>query len=322
MNGFLLTILRKVAFFIAVLMGVSFFIIALSRAVPGDAIDQITDSPEQREQLEAELGLDRPVLAQYGHWWLRMLALDLGESWVIRQGERVSTLIGPAAIKTARLVLPALFLTFALSTLLIALFRFDGLTFLKGALRSSAHMVSVIPLFLLGYLLIMAFNVPTYRLVEQGVIDRPLWFALPAEETWLKYILAVLVLALGNGTLSDVLLHLEAEVDQLIRQEFMVSTRARGGSTLRHFIPNILMPIMTIFVNKAGFFLGGVVVVEYVFNINGLGMMIWNAANQRDVPVVIAITFLIAALVASLNLLNDLLQVLVDPRARQTEAAP
>jgi peptide/nickel transport system permease protein len=317
MNGFLLTAIRKIAFFVAVLLGVSFAIIALSRQVPGDAIDQITDSPEQRAVLEAEMGLDQSLLRQYVHWWSKVLASDFGESWVIRQGERVSTLIGPAAWKTAQLVLPALLLTFAAASLLIGLFRYDGLFWSKRALRSVSHTMSVIPLFLLGYLVILGFNMPVYALVENGTIERPAWFALPAEETWLKYLLAVIVLAVGNGTLSDVLLHLEAEVTHLTRQEFMVSTRARGASWLRHFVPNILMPTMTIFVNKAGFFIGGVVVVEYVFNINGIGMMIWSAANQRDVPVVVAITFLIAALVASLHLMNDLLQVLVDPRVRE-----
>lgn len=316
MNGFLLTIARKFFFFLAVLMGVSFAIIGLSRLVPGDAIDQITDSPDQRAVLEAEMGLDRPIISQYVHWWGKVLEGDFGESWVIRQGERVSNLIGPAIRKTAELVIPALFLSFGTASLLIGLFRYDGFPWLKRALRSVSHMTSVVPAFLLGYLFIIGLNVPTYALVERGVIERPPWFALPAEETLLKYVLAVLVLAVGNGTLSDVLLHLEAEVEHLTRQEFMVSTRARGVSVLRHFLPNVLMPTMTIFVNKAGFFLGGVVVVEYVFNINGIGMMIWNAANQRDVPVVIAITFLISALVASLHLFNDLLQVTVDPRVR------
>ncbi len=318
MRGLLFTIARKVAFFLAVLIGVSFAIIALSRAVPGDAIDQITDTPEQRAQLEAMLGLDRSLVSQYLHWWGNVFRLDFGESWVLRQGERVSVLIGPAIWKTTKLIVPALALTFGGAFLLIALFRFDGLPWIKKVIGSSAHLLSVIPLFLLGYLLIMAFNVPVYALMERGVIGRPAWFALPAEETLLKYALAVVTLAVGNGTLSDVLLHLESEVTQLVRQEFMVSTRARGGSFWRHFVPNILVPTMTVFVNKAGFFLGGVVVVEYVFNINGIGMMIWSAANLRDVPLVIAITFLVAALVAFLHLSGDLLQVAVDPRVRES----
>ncbi len=318
MRGLILTIARKVGFFLAVLAGVSFAIIALSRAVPGDAIDQITDTPEQRAQLEAMLGLDRSMGSQYVHWWAGVLHLDFGESWVIRQGERVSRLIKPAMWKTTKLILPALVVTFAGAFALIALFQYDGLPWLKRVLRPMTHVLSVIPLFLLGYLLIMAFNVPAYALLERGIIGRPAWFALPAEETLLKYVLAVVTLAVGNGTLSDVLLHLESEVTGLMRQEFMVSTRARGGSFWRHFVPNIVVPTLTVFVNKAGFFLGGVVVVEYVFNINGIGMMIWRAANQRDVPVVIAITFLVAALVAFLHLAGDLLQVAMDPRVRES----
>lgn len=317
MNQLLWVVARKVAFFLAVLAGVSFAIIAISRMVPGDAIDQISDSPEQREELEQQLGLNLSLFGQYTAWWGRALELNFGESWVIRQGEQVSTLIVPAASKTASLVIPALALNLTLATLLIMLFHFDGLVWLKRFLRQFTHACSVIPLFLLGYLIILAFNVPTDLLIQQGSIERPEWFALPGEESLLKYILAVVVLAVGNGTLSDVILQLEAEVSSLLEQEFMVSSRARGARFLRHFLPNILIPGMTIFANKAGFMLGGVVVAEYVFNINGIGMMIWNAANQRDVPVIVAISFIISALVASLHLFNDLLQVAVDPRVRQ-----
>lgn len=319
MSHLVLLLSRKIGFFLAVLAGVSFAIIAISRMVPGDAIDQISDSPEQRAQLEEQLGLNLSLLGQYASWWGRVVALDFGESWVIRQGEQVSVLIIPAAAKTATLVVPALALNFALVALLISFFRYDGFPVLKRGLRSFSHAMSVIPLFLLGYLIILGFNAPVHALVERDLISRPEWFALPAEETWHKYVLAILVLAVGNGTLSDVLIHLEAEVAHLSAQEFMVSTRARGGSWARHFLPNILVPTMTVLVNKTAFVLGGVVVAEYVFNINGLGMMIWNAANQRDVPVIVAISFLISGLVALLNLVSDLVQVWVDPRLRQEQ---
>ncbi|MFM7202900.1 MAG: ABC transporter permease [Myxococcota bacterium] len=308
---------RKIGFFLAVLAGVSFAIIAISRMVPGDAIDQISDSPEQRAELERQLGLNLQVHEQYIHWWGKALAFDLGESWVIRQGEPVSNLVAPAAEKTVSLVLPALLLNFGIAILLISFFRYDGFSGLKGIVRAAAHATSVIPLFLLGYLIILALNVPTNALIEQGSMSRPEWFALPGEETWHKYFLCVIVLAIGNGTLSDVLLQLESEVQQLSQQEFMISARARGARYWSHFLPNVLIPAVTIFVNKAGFMIGGVVVVEYVFTINGLGMMIWNAANQRDIPVIVAISFLISAVVSSLHLLNDLLQVLVDPRVRR-----
>lgn len=317
MSHLVLLLSRKIGFFLAVLAGVSFAIIAISRMVPGDAIDQISDSPEQRAQLEEQLGLNLTLTGQYLSWWGRVARLDFGESWVIRQGEPVSALILPAAGKTATLVIPALALNFALVAGLIAFFRYDGFPVLKRGLRSVSHAMSVIPLFLLGYLIILLFNAPVHALVERGLLTRPEWFALPAEETWHKYVLAIFVLAVGNGTLSDVLIHLEAEVAHLSGQEFMVSTRARGGSWIRHFLPNILVPTMTVLVNKTAFVLGGVVVAEYVFNINGLGMMIWNAANQRDVPVIVAISFLISGLVALLNLISDLVQVWVDPRLRQ-----
>ena len=165
-------------------------------------------------------------------------------------------------------------------------------------------------------MIILSINAQIYPLIEAGTIGRPAWFALPGEEHWVKYLLAVVVLAIGNGTLSDLLLHLSEEVEKVRHQEYILSAWARGARAVRHMALNLLVPTFTLVVNKITFMLGGVVVVEAVFNINGVGWMIWRAANQRDIPVVMAVSFIIAGGVALLQLVSDLLQVAVDPRVR------
>ncbi len=316
MSDLLWALIRKLGFSAAVIFGVSVVILVLSRAVPGDAIDQISDGPEERAVLEAELGLDRSFAEQFVSWWRRVAHMDFGASWVMRQGSDVRSLIAPAFRKTALLVVPALLMSLGVAAMLIAIGRWERFGFLWGSIRRLAHLVSVMPLFLMGYLIILAFNGPTYAMIEAGWIERPDWFALPGEMTWHKYALAICVLAVGNGTLSDVLLHLEAEVDAIMRQEYILSARARGVGVYSHALRNLVVPVVSIMINKAGFFLGGVVVVEYVFNIHGLGMMIWNAANLRDIPVVAAIAFVVSVLVTLLHLGVDLLQLAIDPRVR------
>lgn len=316
MRALLLTALRKVGFFLAVLLGVSFAIITLARFVPGDAIDQLSDDTAFRAAMVAELGLDQSLLEQYFAFWGKLLQGDLGQSWVLRQGDPVIGLIGPAFSKSLTLILPALGLSFGLASLLLFFFAWDGFRGLKSPVRFFAHACSVLPLFLLGDLLVLGVNGYVYRLVEAGSLERPLWFALPGEEHWFKYLLAVIVLAVGNGTLSDVVLHLDEEVRKVSHQEFILSSRIRGAWASRHMALNLLVPVATLLVNKIAFFVGGVVVVETVFNINGMGAMIWRAANSRDVPVVIGITFVIAAGMATLHLVTDLIQVIIDPRVR------
>lgn len=316
MTALLGTIVKKIGIFLAVLAGVSFAIIVLGRLVPGDAIDQLTDDPTVRAAMMAELGLDRSVIGQYFTWWGRVLAGDLGQSWVIRVGEPVINLIVPAFKKSLTLILPALALTFASAWTLLAVFRFDGVRLAKGPLRFAVHAISVLPLFLLGDMLIFGINSRLYPLIEAETISRPAWFALPGTEHWFKYLLAIVVLAVGNGMLSDLMLTLGEEVERVREREFILSAWARGANAWRHLALNLVVPVTTLVVNKVTFLLGGIVVVETVFNINGVGSMIWRAANQRDIPVVIAITFLISGGVALMQLLSDLLQVMIDPRVR------
>lgn len=316
MFALLLTVARKVGFFLAVLFGVSFAIIVLGRLVPGDAIDQLTSDPQVRQAMLEEMGLERPLVFQYLAWWGKVLAGDFGQSWVIRQGEPVASLVGPAVLKSLSLILPALVVNFGLAWALMRFFGRDGLNWAKGPVRLVAHAISVLPLFLLGDLLISGINSQTYPWIEAERITRPAWFALPGNEHWFKYLLAVLVLAVGNGTLSDLTLHLTEEVGRVRESEFLLSVWARGARVAQHMALNLVVPLSTLFVNRMTFLLGGIVVVETVFNINGMGSMIWRAANQRDIPVVIAITFLVSAGVALLQLVSDLLQVVIDPRVR------
>lgn len=316
MIAFLITVARKVGFFISVLLGVSFAIILLGRMVPGDAIDQLSDDPEFRAAMVQELGLDKPVIVQYVSWLGDAAQGDLGESWVLRQGEPVANLIGPALVKTASLVVPSLFLTFLFASLMIALTHYDGVRPVKLPLKVVTNVISVLPLFLMGELVIVLFNSQIWPLVEAGTIARPGWFALPGETHWFKYFLATLVLSVGNGTLSDLILHLDEEFDKVRHQEFVLSAWARGARSRLHIVLNLLVPVFTLVVNKLAFLLGGAVVVETVFNINGVGSMIWRAAEMRDIPVVIAISFVLAAVVVLMQLLSDLLQVIVDPRVR------
>ena len=316
MTALLTTVGRKVGFFLAVLAGVSFAILVLGRMVPGDAIDQLTDDPTVRAAMVSELGLDRSLISQYFAWWAKALQGDLGESWVIRLGEPVLHLIGPAVEKSLSLILPALVVSFGSSWILLAFFRFDGLRALKGPVRLLVHAVSVLPLFLLGDLLMFTLNSRLYPLIEAGTLSRPAWFALPGEEHWFKYALAVLVLSLGNGLLSDLLIHLDEEVEALREREFILSAWSRGAAPGRHLALNLVVPVFTLMANKLTFLMGGIVVVETVFNINGIGSMIWRAANVRDIPVVIGITFFLSFWVAVVRLVSDLLQVAIDPRVR------
>ena len=126
----------------------------------------------------------------------------------------------------------------------------------------------------------------------------------------------VLVLALGNGSLGEFIRFISLEVQNVDATMFIKAVRARGADLGPHFFRSLLPPVFNIAVTHAAMLLGGLVVVERIFNFHGLGWLSWEATLKRDFPVIMGITLVMAVIVRSLMLLNDLVAAWMDPRPR------
>jgi peptide/nickel transport system permease protein len=197
-----------------------------------------------------------------------------------------------------------------------------GLGFLtagrRSALKRALQAVSVAPVFLLAFIAVHVLNELAFRGMEAGIFGRPAWFALPDAESGLKLALAVAVLAVGSGALAEVHAAVEDEIVRLRNAPFVDAAIARGAPVWRHVLWNLLPQLATIAYGRAAFFVGGLIIVEKVLHLNGIGSMLWQACRMRDYPVALGITLLAAAAVAGARLAGDLVRVAVDPRLRET----
>lgn len=302
---------RLLLVFLLTLAGAVLVIQLLLWASPGDPVDLVPNGEEVRAQLEVEWGLNQPLAVRYAQFMGRALQGDLGTSFTYRPGAPVSELVLPAAGRSLKLLLPALVLAIAAGL---------GLGFLTAgrgvALRRSVQLISVAPVFLLAFVAVHLLNEAAFRGMEAGWFGRPSWFALPDADSALKTALAITVLAVGSGALAEVHAAIEDEIVRLRNAAFVDAAIARGAPVWRHVLWNLLPSLATIAYGRAAFFVGGLVIVEKVLQLNGAGSMLWQACRLRDYPVALGITILAATAVCGARLLGDLVRLAVDPRLR------
>ncbi len=224
-----------------------------------------------------------------GAWWLQfwrgVLAGDLGPSY---RGLPVLDLVS----RGARTTLPMLGVA-----LLGSLLAAGALAALPGRLgrgaRALAGGLSLIPGFLLAYLLLVLMGVPPHG---------------PA-----RFVAGAFVLGLADGTLAELTGVLRRHLDALADRGFVHSARIRGLPMLLQIAPHLALPVAQAVASRASFLLGGVLVLE----IQGLGLIGYHAAVEPDLTLLVAIAVLITACVAAVQLAVDGLRVLVDPRVRK-----
>jgi peptide/nickel transport system permease protein len=294
---------------IPVLLGVSVLVFFGMRLTPGDPVDIMTGqmalSPEQRDQIRHQLGLDRPVLVQFADFVWRAIQGDLGTS--IRYRIPVTELILFQAPSTVELALAAM--AFAV--------LFGGTAGLVAAFyqnRVIDHVIMVLaivglclPSFWLGLLLILFFSLRLgwFPTSGSGGLE---YLILPAFT--LGFIYAATVARLTRSSMLDVL-----------SQDYVMTARAKGLSermvVLRHALKNALIPIVTVGGLQLGYLLGGAVIVENVFARQGLGNMTVNAILDKDYPVIQGTVLFVCVCIVMINLLVDLLYMLLDPRIEE-----
>ncbi|MGN9781567.1 ABC transporter permease [Nonomuraea sp. ZG12] len=272
---------------------------------PGDTVDILVgdgaDTPDIRAEIIAEWGLDRPEVVQYLDYLWRLLHGDLGRSYQLDRG--VGEIMASQAGPTAQLTLAAAAVGVTLAGV-IALATAGRGRWLRGV-ASAAELVSVsVPPFLIGILLLTVFSFTLGWFPVSGAAG-PQALVLPA-------------LALGlpiAGVLGQVL---RGGLERALEQPFAVTGRARGlterALVARHALRHALLPAVTLAGWFTGALLGGAVITEVLFGRPGLGQVAMQAVTGRDMPVVMAVVLLSAAVYVTISTLLDLAYRVIDPR--------
>jgi peptide/nickel transport system permease protein len=312
MLGFLA---RRVAATIPVLLFVAVFVFAMLRLTPGDPAAVLAGdnaTPQQIEEIRAQLGLDEPVWTQFAIYAARLLQGDLGVSYFFNQP--VTDLIAQRIEPTLSLALVTILLTVIVAVPLGTLAAYRHGSWLDRLVMGFSVAGFSIPVFVLGYLLIWIFAVELRWLPVQGFtsIRDGLWpflerMILPASALSVIYIALIARIA-------------RASVLEVLGEDYVRTARAKGLAELavvvRHALRNAAVPIVTVIGVGIALLIGGVVVTESVFNIPGLGRLTVDAVLARDYPTIQAVILLFSFLYVLINLLIDLTYLVLDPRIR------
>ncbi len=258
-------------------------------------------TPEVMAQVRKEYGLDDPLPVQYANYLLKLAKGDLGESYQLRIP--VADAITQQLSATIQLALCAGVLAVSLSVLLAILTagRAQWIHSLTSGLELT---ITSAPSFVVGLLLLLVFSFHFH------------WLPAAGSQGWKALVLPTLSLALPIvGVLTQVL---RQELEDILEQPFIVMARARGmseaGVRLRHALKHAMVPLATLSGFIFASLLGGAVVVEMLFARQGVGRLMLDAANTKDIPIVLGITLLAALIYVVVNLLVDLVNALIDPR--------
>jgi peptide/nickel transport system permease protein len=188
----------------------------------------------------------------------------------------------------------------------------DGISF---PLTMAAYVVSALPVFWLAYVVLYAV------MHVFGIF--PLASAVSGGGPARSYLLLpVVVLGIGNGTIGEVVRHLREEMERVLAEDYIRTARAKGAPVWKHaFKEGFLIPVTEIVASKIPFLLGGAVIVEQVFNWPGMGRLAWQAALDRDFPVIMGIAVLSAVFVRAGSLLQRFVYVAVNPGASRERPA-
>lgn len=312
-----LLILRRFALGVLTLWLVSVVVFFATHALPGDAARAILGqqaTPETLAILRHDLGLDRPLAVQYGTWLGNMVRGNLGDSLAGTRAP-VTEVIGARVVNSAILVSLAAFVSVPLS---IALGAFSALrrdTKFDLSVTLSTLTLAALPEFVIGIGLILFFATQVLHWLP------PVSRLDPTASTVSQLRLLVLPVAtLTLAVLPYITRMMRASTIEVLESDYVSMARLKGGPELaimrRHVLPNALVPAIQGAAIQLAWLAGGIVVVEYLFAYPGIGAALVDAVANRDLPVIQALTLLVAAIYVLCNLTADVLTILLSPRLR------
>lgn len=285
--------------------------------IPGSYVDVLlgigTDiSPEQRQNVVRQYGLDQPVPVQYIKWIGNVLTGDFGES--LKSGKPVTTEIISRLPVTMELAVLATIVSLILAIPAGIVAALNRGRWPDTVLRLIALIGLSVPNFLIATMLVLFISTKWSVLPTTGFvpISDGLWPNLQS--------LIMPTISLGALLAAAIMRMMRSSMLEELGKEYLTVARAKGlrqkAVIMSHAFRNSLIPVITVVGIQTGYMLGGTVIVEQVFAIPGIGRLALDAVNQRDYPLVQGTVLFIASAFVLMNLVTDVVYGLVDPRIR------
>ncbi len=309
-------IIRRAIQAIPSLLGVTiigFFLVHIVPGGPAQAMLGPRATPARIAQVNNEFGLNKPLPVQYIQWLGQLLHGNLGTSYFYN--ETVWHLIAVNMPRTLAIVGLGVLFAHILSILLGSLQAYYHDTKFDYIMTSLTYFFYSMPIFWLGIMVIMLFSI-TLNWFPSGGLSNPLTpnpgFGSWVSHTTLPVFTIMLTTVAGWGR------YMRTAMSENLIQDYIRTARAKGIKesvvVLKHALRNSVLPLITLLGFALPQLFSGALLVEVIFNYPGMGLLFWNAANQRDYPVILGVVVITGFLTILGNLLADLLYGLVDPR--------
>ncbi|MPM29286.1 Glutathione transport system permease protein GsiC [bioreactor metagenome] len=315
-------ILRRLIQAVIVMVTVAFISFLLFQYVGDPVVTMLGQdaTPQQIQELRASLGLDQPFVVQFWHFLVNAAQGDFGLS--LRQGAKVSRLIGERFPATLELALVAAVIAFVVGVPMGVYAALKRGTFLSQVFMTISLLGVSLPTFLIGILLILVFSVTLgwFPSFGRGDVVQLGWWStgLLTAKGWHHITLPAITLAIFQLTL--IMRLVRAEMLEVLRTDYIKFARARGLTNraiyFGHALKNTLVPVMTITGLQLGGLIAFAIITETVFQWPGMGLLFIQAVMYADIPVMAAYLCLIALIFVIINLVVDMLYFAVDPRLR------
>ena len=308
-------VLNRLLSVILTLFLISLITFAVTNILPGDVAMMIMgtqSNPEALEGLRNSLGLNDPLLVQYGNWMGGMLTGDWGNSLIYKKP--IAELLAQKITASAIIVVMSMTIALVLAVPLGVWAAVHRDRWQDSVSSSTALLGVSLPDFFWGIVMILVFARGLGWFPSSGFVDPAEDFGRAVQHAFLP------ALALGLGLMAHLTRMTRATMTGILGQEFIRVARAKGLSERtviwRYALANAIGPVITIAGLQVGYLFGSIIVMESLFNYTGMGWLTYQALLNRDIPLIQATVFVIAAVVMLTNLIVDLLYVVVDPRIR------
>jgi peptide/nickel transport system permease protein len=308
-------IIRRLVFVVLTVLLSSMLVFAATNILPGDVATMVLGreaTQQAKDELRKELGLDRPLVVQYGSWLGHMARGDWGRSLSLQ--EEVRPVVLERLRNSAMLALVAFLLYVPLGIFLGVIAAWRRNSPLDQVISAGSLAFVGLPEFVTGVLLIALFSRALGWFPSSSAIAPNTSFAAALP----SLILPALTVSLTS--LAYVVRMTRASTVEVLQTDYVRAARLKGLSTRNvifgHVLRNSLLPTVTVVAAGVGWLMGGLIVTESVFGYPGLGRLVLFAIQRRDLPLIQATTMIIVAIFAFANLAADIIYALLNPRIR------
>ncbi|CEE03105.1 putative peptide transport system permease protein BRA1092/BS1330_II1084 [Caldibacillus thermoamylovorans] len=305
-------IIRRFAQMVLLLIGISFIVFMSMHLAPGDPATIIggpTATKSDIEAIRADLGLNKPVLVQYIDYMNGLIHGDLGYSY--RTGQSVTEAITTRFPITIKLAVASMIVAIVIGITAGIISARKPNSMLDFASTTFSLVGVSIPNFWLGTMLILLFSV-NLQWLPIGGLNSPFYTTEGFKELILPAI------TLGTSTAAIIARMTRSSMLEVAQADYIRTARAKGVKQRKvvwvHSLRNALIPVLTVAGINFGGLLGGTIITEQVFAINGIGRLMIEGIASRDFPMVQGTVLLVAGIFVFINLIVDLLYAAVDPR--------